>query len=316
MQEKIIEILPESLGKYKINLHAHTTVSDGRFTPEQVKEIYKSRGYSAVAFTDHRVCVPHPELNDDDFVALTGLEIDFTAIENGFWADCVHLNALARDPMTGIEYEKMPLDYDLINSTVAQLRERGFFVTVNHPVWSNMSSDDVLNIKSADAIEIVNGIGVAFNNYSDDSAHYEYFIRHGGRAVPVAGDDCHKVFDNGKPYHEYASTFTTVFAKELSYSAIIDALDSGLLYASVGPEFLGMSLRGDTLCVKTSPVFGVYVHSKYLTLKTQDVREDDSITYTEIDISEIRKNSPYFWVSIRNMKGERAWSTPYWFEQE
>ena len=33
---------------YRANLHCHTTVSDGKRTPEEIKEIYKSKGYSIV----------------------------------------------------------------------------------------------------------------------------------------------------------------------------------------------------------------------------------------------------------------------------
>ena len=32
-----IELLPASYGSYKANLHCHTTLSDGRLTPEEVK---------------------------------------------------------------------------------------------------------------------------------------------------------------------------------------------------------------------------------------------------------------------------------------
>ena len=39
---------------YKVNLHSHTTLSDGSTTPEQTKEKYKSMGYDAVAFTEHK----------------------------------------------------------------------------------------------------------------------------------------------------------------------------------------------------------------------------------------------------------------------
>ena len=96
--DKIIEILPKSLNKYKVNLHTHSTVSDGRLTPEELKELYKSRGYSAIAYTDHRNCVPHIELTDDTFVALTGTELDFTSFCEAGWIDCVHINALSKDP--------------------------------------------------------------------------------------------------------------------------------------------------------------------------------------------------------------------------
>ena len=61
----IKHLLPGSGNFYKANLHCHTTISDGRKTPEEVRRIYKEQGYSVVAFTDHDVFIPHPELAED-----------------------------------------------------------------------------------------------------------------------------------------------------------------------------------------------------------------------------------------------------------
>ena len=47
-------LLTPSMGYYRANLHCHSTVSDGKKTPEELKEFYRSHGYSAVAFTTIR----------------------------------------------------------------------------------------------------------------------------------------------------------------------------------------------------------------------------------------------------------------------
>ncbi|MBQ6088714.1 MAG: GrdX family protein, partial [Firmicutes bacterium] len=47
-------------------------ISDGSFTPEQIKEAYLARGYSVVAFTDHNILLSHQELTDRRFLALNG----------------------------------------------------------------------------------------------------------------------------------------------------------------------------------------------------------------------------------------------------
>ena len=60
-------LLPKDGNFYKANLHCHTTLSDGRLTPEEVKEFYKNRGYSIVAYTDHDILIPHDDLNDENF---------------------------------------------------------------------------------------------------------------------------------------------------------------------------------------------------------------------------------------------------------
>jgi len=309
-----VELIPKSDSQYKINLHTHSTLSDGNFTPAELKKLYMSQGYSALAFTDHRDCIPHPELTDEKFVALTGVELDFTSSDENGALGCVHLNGLAKDPMTKRSYQRMPLDYELVNETVESLKKDGFFVTLNHPVWSNMSCDDLFRAKGIDAVEIVNSIGVMFNNYSDDTPLYEYYLRKGGRALPVAGDDTHKIFEDGTPFMEYYRSFTMVCAKELGYDNITDALEKGRFYASTGPRFDALWIDGDILHVECSPVLGVYLHSKYMNRKAQDVRKTDCITHTEFDISDIRAHSPYVWVQLRDLSGNKAWSVPYYFD--
>ena len=76
-------LLPKS-GLYKANLHCHTTVSDGRLTPLEIKELYMSEGYSIVAYTDHREYVWHKELDDENFLALPAMEADLTE-QRGCW---------------------------------------------------------------------------------------------------------------------------------------------------------------------------------------------------------------------------------------
>ena len=41
------------VSRLKVNLHMHTTLSDGSKTPEEAAEIYKKAGYDVVAITDH-----------------------------------------------------------------------------------------------------------------------------------------------------------------------------------------------------------------------------------------------------------------------
>lgn len=99
MKDQIL--LPEA-GYYKANLHCHTTLSDGEFTPEQIKAAYQEQGYSIVAFTDHRRYENHTQLNDEGFLALAALEVDLTEepAPGRDWPvrKCYHLNLLDTDP--------------------------------------------------------------------------------------------------------------------------------------------------------------------------------------------------------------------------
>ena len=63
-------LIPKERQFYKANMHAHTVICDGRLTSEEMKRIYKSKGYSILAYTDHEVMVSHPELADEDFLPI------------------------------------------------------------------------------------------------------------------------------------------------------------------------------------------------------------------------------------------------------
>ena len=94
-------LLPEKGQFFKANMHCHSVLSDGSYTVEKLKEVYKRYGYSIVAFTDHNVLIDHSDLNDENFMAITGYEMDVND-EKGDRAynhtPCTHINFYAKDP--------------------------------------------------------------------------------------------------------------------------------------------------------------------------------------------------------------------------
>ena len=92
------ELLSQNKNQYKTNLHCHSTVSDGEQSPEEIKEYYKSLGYSAVCYTDHEVLIGHKELCDEDFIALHGYEVAIKkdwSEHTGDFMPVYHLNLIA-----------------------------------------------------------------------------------------------------------------------------------------------------------------------------------------------------------------------------
>ena len=92
-------LLPEGGNFYKANMHIHTTISDGNMTPEEVKAWHVDHGYSIVAFTDHEALVPHNDLTDENFLAVTAVEVMIIEAWPGVHAykRCYHLNLYAKD---------------------------------------------------------------------------------------------------------------------------------------------------------------------------------------------------------------------------
>ena len=309
-------LLPENGNLYKMNLHTHSTLSDGQLTPEELKKYYKAQGYSAVAFTDHRVCMPHPELTDAQFIALTGIELDFGAKdETGAWAHTTHFCGVSRDPLAKLDYPKepLPLSYANVNAEIAKLNAAGFITTVNHPVWSDMSTEDVLCLHGMHGIEVFNGVCVVRENYSDDSSYYEHFIRAGGRALPVAADDCHTKGADGGPGSEYFGGFNVVKAPELTYEALLDGLESGATYASTGPLFENLWLEDGILHVECTPVSGIFIHGQRYSNLLRVLESQDCITKRDIDVSKLCQSSSYIWIQLRDTQGRKAWAAPHWF---
>ena len=155
-----IELLPASYGSYKANLHCHTTLSDGRLTPEEVKARYLSEGYSVVAFTDHNVLVDHSDLTDGRFLALTGIEVDTDSFLYGrkhdFNQTC-HLCAILRDPARPVPiYRAEQYTGEAIRAKVDEFHRGGYIVNYNHPTWSAEGPDEFLAYGDFDGMEINN----------------------------------------------------------------------------------------------------------------------------------------------------------------
>lgn len=72
----------------KVNLHIHTTYSDGKADFKDVVENAKKQGYELIAITDHNTIEGHKSFKDD--ILITGVEFDC-------WCGYVFIHLLAYD---------------------------------------------------------------------------------------------------------------------------------------------------------------------------------------------------------------------------
>ena len=257
---------------YKANLHCHTTISDGKMTPEEVKEYYMAHGYSVVAYTDHCIMIPHHDLDDEEFIALSGYENEqlINQKEPPRRKDChVCYISLKKDNDTMPYYlprsiwgngkifkdqVKFNFDHTLetwgygaeyTNRNIALAREQGFFVTYNHPQWSAEHYTDYTQYTGMNAMEIFN-YGCWVGGYDDYNPHvYDEFLRKGERIYVIATDDNHSVADS-------CGGWTMIKAPKFEYEAITDALVKGNFYASYGPEIHSLWMEGNEVHVTCS----------------------------------------------------------------
>ena len=217
-------LLPEEGSFYKANLHCHSTVSDGRWSPERIKAEYMARGYSVIAYTDHDVLIPHPELTDERFVALNGYEMEIDEVrEDGKPGKCCHMCLVALDPKNvtpvcwhrskylfgnarswrdKVRFREEEPDYErrytheCISDMMGRGREAGFFVTYNHPVWSMEDWRDYSGYEGMHAMEICNWACIV-DGYDDYVPQvYDDLLRQGKRIFCISADDNHNAVED------------------------------------------------------------------------------------------------------------------------
>ncbi len=325
-----LELIPEAGKFYKANMHCHTVVSDGKNTPEEVKEIYKAKGYSAVCFTDHNLLAGHKDLCDDEFIALHGYEADIGKPDLPFaLMPSYHINLIAKDQenltmpcffksrFTHPRYIGKPEKYNIqyrkvveeqytmewINNFLKEATEQGFLAVYNHPSWSLHDATDYLPLENIHGVELINGGDWV---YCDNTAvFYERMLRAGKNVVAVAGDDNHHPALTGRAW-------TMIKAPELSYNALIDAFEKGHCYASEGPEIHSIVLEDGKICVKTSPASFITVPTEGRVVPRRGKRGGPAeITEACFDFTPERFGR-FFRIEVWDEKGFRAFSSAFY----
>lgn len=333
-------LLNDKLNYYKANLHCHTIVSDGQKTPEEVKKIYSDMGYSVVAYTDHDVFIPHDELNDDKFLALHGFEMEINEDLNGRDIRKIktcHLCFIALKPdnliqpcyhrskyMIGngdsyrkdIKFDETEKDFEreytaeCINEMISTARNKGFFVTYNHPSWSLEDYNDYSKYTGMNAMEMFNGACITMGYEDYNPRVYDDILNLGNKIYAVAGDDNHN-FRTGRRF-DSGIAFTMINAKSLNYTDITKALEKGDTYCSEKPLIYSLSYEDVGDCVK----FYMDFSSANRVFFTTDMRvrgieykeNSKDLIHAEFSVSKICK-----WVrfTVVDEQGKKACTNAY-----
>lgn len=329
--------LDDSKNYYKANMHCHSTNSDGRATPEKIKEEYMKRGYSIVAYTDHEHIINNSHLTDENFVAITGFEMNLsekTIPWNSFTRQffrTTHLNLYATTPDNdlticassekdgwGSAELRSTVNYDglfsmrnhtpeAISKIIEYAHDKGFLVCFNHPVWSLDFEADYLNYENLDFVEI-------FNTGCDRAGLYNYeqmfdvMIKHGKNVACIAADDNHNA--KGFDAHDCDSFggWIMINASELTYPAVIEALREHRFYASTGPKIYSLTRDGDTITVKTSPARRISRQTEGRQAGSKNAEPGSLITEASFTVKE---NEKVFRITVEDEHGYKAYSQAY-----
>ena len=334
-------LLPENGNFYKANMHCHTNLSDGKKTPEEVKEIYKDLGYSIVAYTDHDVFIPHNDLSDGEFLALNGFEMEtnepkkweespktchicYIALEKDqeiqpMWHRVHYRFGNAIETAKFVKFDESEPDYKRVYSTegISEMmqigRDKGFFVTYNHPSWSLEQYPEYIGYKGMNAMEMFNG-GCLVGGFDDyNSRVYDDILKSGNRIYCVGGDDNHNYAPGTRKWDSGVS-FTVIKAENLEYRTITKALEDGNFYASCGPEIYELWYEDGKAHIKCSNADMIACNYDKRKAQAFYANDDDESFITEATF-DIPDNMTYFRITITDKKGKKACTNAYFVDE-
>ena len=297
MKQQKIDFYGKELYTYKANLHTHSTVSDGRYTPQEMIRFYSEKEYDVLALTDHGKYNHLPALDSCGMTLLSGIELHPAGPRDTRW----HLLCL------GVPENAVPGDVENVpvQEVIDRVKAAGGLVFAAHPYWCGYGSEVVKPLKGYFAMEIYNtecrGINREYSLQTWDELLFD-----GYRVPGIAVDDVHRE-------HNLFGGWTVICAREKSKEAVMDALRKGEFYASQGPEFHSITLEGDILKAEFTPCdFACFVRkstgARYWGKPGEEGKTP--LTYMELDISKFRGQDYYVRCCIRDAQGRYAWSNP------
>lgn len=328
-------LIPESGKFYKANLHTHTNISDGSYSPQQIKEVYMKEGYSVVAFTDHDLFALHHDLTDENFLALSGFEVEINE-DNSYpckldFRTC-HICCIAKSKDAEIQpcwnpkyayignaknnhhlikYDQSKPFYernysaDSINEMIAEFKKQGFFVTYNHPTWSLEDYEIYTKYKGIDAFEIYNHGAYKLGYPAYLPTIYNDILKHSGKVFVVAADDVHSSADK-------CGGFVMIKAEKLEYETITKALENGDFYASTGPEIKELYVEDGKVFVKCSEAVSVTINTNRRRAKGKFAQNGELVTFAEFSIDE---KDEFIRITVIDSNGKFAETRAYFADE-
>ena len=308
-------LLPENKKQFKANLHCHTTLSDGSLTPEEMKAVYKEKGYSILAITDHGKLIDHSALDDEDFLMLTAIEywvggggkklgnVD-RAMEFNLFAKDQHNTSLEPFKAMGKTYSREYMQF-----VIDTANANGFLVCLNHPGCSFLNSEFISRLKNFFAIEVYNRDAVLCGINEGGLPLYEELLRRDMPLCCIASDDAHSKPNAKCP----AQGFVMISADELKYDKIMASLEAGDFYASTGPVIEELYIEDGQVHLKCSPVKFIAMGTNSRPIGGAKTVKEPDTHLTEV-VFKIREGTEYVRFDLRDEEGNWAHTRAYYVD--
>lgn len=224
--------------RYKVNLHMHTTLSDGKKTPAEAVQIYRSAGYDALALTDHWFFGDEGEA--EGLTILSGAEYNIGG--NDARTGVYHILGIGARRAPSVTKNFSP------QQVIDAIHAAGGIAVLAHPAWSLNTPEQILALEGVDATEIYNSVSNVHNSRRPDSSVIVDLLGCKGRFYPLLATDDTHYYENG----EACYSWVMVRAEDNTRESLLRALRDGAFYATQGPE-VHLFCDGDGYTVRCSP---------------------------------------------------------------
>ena len=276
--------------RYKVGLHIHTTISDGRVSPEESARIYKEAGFDAIAITDHWKY--HGEDEISGLKIISGCEYNVGSADT--IGDVMHIVGVGMKNDPGLEKAGTTRQ-----QVIDAINREGGLAVLAHPAWSLNAPEDATELHGFGATEIYNTVSECGQSNRPYSGYFVDILANKGVEYPlIATDDAHfySGIDDTKAY-------IMVKSKSLETDDILDAVRNGDFYATMGPE-IHIRREGDKIICECSECNEIAFMSNSAWCHDR-IHKGDGITYAEYEIKPFIR-----WVraEVTDKDGKCAWS--------
>ena len=274
---------------YKVGLHIHTTITDGRVSPEEAARIYKDAGFDAIAITDHWTYGFGGELSG--LKILSGAEYNIGDPDTSNLVIHIVGVGMKSDP-------KLQKNHTCPQTAIDSIKSNGGMVILAHPAWSLNTVEQVKDLSGIDCVEIYNSVSNIEQSTRPYSGYFIDIAANSGIVYNViATDDAHYYTQDA------AKSFIMVKSESLESDDIINAIKSGDFYASQGPELYVKKVDGKVIveCSKCEMI-NFLSNSSW---ECDRIHRSHGITYAEYNIKNYEK---WVRVEVLDEDGNYAWS--------
>ncbi len=266
------------------NLHAHTVMSDGIRTPQELVDAYAARGYDFLMISDHDVLVDVDGLDPRGMVLIPGCEVTARG-PHVLHVDAPERVRPAKDRRRVI---------NAINKT-------GGFAVINHPNWEtsyNHCPQRYLESWSGYVgIEIYNAVVLRQAGHPQATDRWDRLLSQGRRVWGFANDDAHFPEDEGRAWN-------VVWTESRDRASIVDALREGRFYASTGVTLRSVSVEGTRICVETEDAELIVAHADF-------GRREASVEARTLEIDVAGCAARYLRFECWGRGDRMAWTQPF-----